>query len=116
MTIVYEKIISESIDAVRYVVQEFEKPEEAGSYIENRLDALERRGYTCKIPSENGEVECHNERLQVTRIFAVATKQKFISKREYAAMFAATEKMNADMDAMLKKIGWDFDSIYRKRV
>lgn len=115
MFVVYEKIIDDVTSDIRYVVKEFEKPEEAGHYIEQRLAALERLGYTYEIPTHNGEVECFSEKARKFRTFAIAEKKKFIPMREYEAMVAAEEKRREDMNNIMKKLGWNIDSIMWKK-
>ena len=113
MIVIYEKILTETTSEVRYVVKEFEKPEEARTYAENRMEALGRQGYSCKF-QKNGEVELYNEKAHKFRILAIANKVRFAPMSEYEAMMAKAKEDEDSLTDLLKKLGWDWETISRK--
>jgi hypothetical protein len=113
MVVIYEKILSETTSEVRYVVKEFKKPEEARTYAEQRVEALTRQGYSCKF-QKNGEVELYNEKARKFRILAIANKARFAPMSELEAMMA--KESEESLTDLLRKIGWDWETIGRKKV
>lgn len=114
MTIVYEKILSETTSEIRYVVKEFKNSEEAGTYVEKRLEALERQGYTYGVTPKNGEIECYNEKARKYRVIAIAEKIHFISRKAYEAKLKEEKANQEKFDELLKQLGWDMNSLFRR--
>lgn len=113
MTVLYEKILTETTSEVRYVVKEFKTDDEARDYLDKRLATFERQGYTWSA-APDGNVECYNEKARKYVVFSIAEKKRIVTKQQYEAIFGKIGEPTESFDDILKKLGWDWDTLTRK--